>query len=102
LASGFCLRAASAAPLRVFRLQPARYCKLDPRLGYSFVLSLPEHLVRSIESLIFKENQKELNNLAMLQGRLQRHLECRTKEYEQLRTERETVQMIPAKSLWKP
>jgi len=50
-----------------------------------------------IEALIFKESQKELNNLAMLQGRLQRHLERRTKEFEQLRTERETVQLIRRK-----
>ena len=57
----------------------------------------PAERAAIIETLIFKENQKELNNLAMLQGRLQRHLERRTKEFEQLRTERETVQLIRRK-----
>jgi hypothetical protein len=57
----------------------------------------PAERAAIIETLIFKEGQKELNNLAMLQGRLQRHLERRTKDFEQLRTERETVQMIRRK-----
>ena len=44
------------------------------------------------EDVIFRQNQKELHNLRLNEGKIQRQLERKVKEFKELRAEREIVQ----------